>query len=146
MSLLNTIQTDLKTALKQKDQAQLDALRFIVSQVKNAQIEKQSELNDNEVIKIIQKEVKKRQEAINIMKKANRIELVKSEKQKLSFLQKYLPQPLTEKELEEIIKAVVENNPEQKNNFGFLMKTVMGQTAGRADGALIAQMLKKFIS
>lgn len=143
MSLLKQIQADFLKARIQKNKPKVEALSFVSAQIKNAQIAKQAELNDNEIIKIIQKEVKNRQEAITIIRQANRPKLLESEKEKLSFLQNYLPQPLNEEELNKIVADVIAQNPEQKNNFGFLIKQVIQQTAGRADGAQIAQILKK---
>ena len=142
MSLLTQIQTDLNAAFKLKNSNAVDALRFIISQIKYARIEKQTDLTDDEIIKVIQKEVKSREEAIALFKQGQRADLVDLEQDKLKYIKKFLPSQLNEAELTAIVQKVIDQNPNQKTNFGWLMKQVMIAVAGRTDGATVARLLK----
>lgn len=141
----NEIQTQINTALKAGNQTELKALRFVMSQIKYEEIAKQKELTDEEVISLMQKEVKKRKEAIEMFKKGNRSDIVSDEEAQITVIQKFLPQQLSQEELKKIIDETVGNMPEEKNT-GKIIGAVLGKVKGKADGLMIANLVRQKLS
>lgn len=138
----NDIQETINNALKAGNKTALSALRFIMSQIKYEEIDKQKELTDEEVVSLMQKEIKKRKEAIEMFKKGNRDDLVKDEESQIAVIQKYLPQQLSEEELNKMINEIIASLGEEKN-MGKIIGLVMGKAKGRADGSIIAKLVKQ---
>lgn len=138
----NDIQETINNALKAGNKTALSALRFIMSQIKYEEIDKQKELTDEEVVSLMQKEIKKRKEAIEMFKKGNRDDLVRDEESQIAVIQKYLPQQLSEEELNKIVGEVIASLGEEKN-MGKIIGLVMGKAKGRADGSIIAKLVKQ---
>lgn len=138
--LLEQIRKNLEEATRKQDPLVLKTLRFILSEIHYAEIDKQKELSDDEVIIVLQKEVKKRKEAIELMKKAGRQELVTEENKKLAVIQKYLPEELSEADLEKIISETLKSmtNPQ----LGAAIGAVMQKVKGKADGKKVADLVK----
>jgi len=144
--LLEKIQEDLKTALKEKKEAQVSTLRLLISEIHNRQIEKQADLNDEDVMAVIRKGVKQRQEAIEAYEKGGRQDLADKEKQEAEILSNYLPQEMSTTELEKITKEVIEEvGAFGPGDFGKVMRVVMSKVKGRIDGAKVAAAVKKLI-
>jgi len=144
--LLEKIQEDLKTALKEKKEAQVSTLRLLISEIHNRQIEKQADLNDEDVMAVIRKGVKQRQEAIEAYEKGGRQDLADKEKQEAEILSNYLPQEMSTTELEKITKEVIEEvGVFGPGDFGKVMGVVMSKVKGRIDGAKVAAAVKKLI-
>lgn len=144
--LIEQIQKDLATALKDKKEVEISTLRLLLSEIHNKKIEKQSELSDEDVVVVLRKEVKKRQEAIEAYRRGKRDDLVKKEREELEILSKYLPQEMGSEELEKIIKEVVSQlGRGGSQNFGWVMGEVMKRVKGRIDGAKVAQAVRKLI-
>lgn len=120
-------------------------LRFLLSEIQYAEIAKQSDLTDEETVALLAKELKKRKEAIEMFKKANRDDLVADEEKQLTVIQKYLPQQLTESELEKAVDEVLSSLPD-KSNMGKIIGLVMAKVKGQADGKMVAELVKKKIS
>ena len=138
--LRDKLMEELKTAMKARDKVRLDALRYVLSLVKNAEIDKKADLNDEEVMKLIQSEVKKRREAIEQMKVGGREDLVKIEEDKLKVLGEFLPEQMSEGEIERIVSEAVSTG---ESNFGGIMRLVIEQVRGRAGGKLVAEIVKR---
>ncbi|OGV90989.1 hypothetical protein A3A66_03105 [Microgenomates group bacterium RIFCSPLOWO2_01_FULL_46_13] len=138
--LRQTLQTQLTEALRAKDQVKLDTLRFIWSQIKNAEIDKHADLTDEEIVKLITKEVKNRKEAIDQFKTGNRQDLVDQETAKLKILEVYLPQQMSPQEIEPIVAKIIQSG---LTEFGAVMAKVMAQTKGQAEGSLVATIVRK---
>jgi len=144
--LFETIQKDLTEGLKGKNEAVVSTLRLLLSEIHNRQIEKQAELTDEDVVGVLRKEVKKRQEAIEAYEKGGRQELADKEKQELEILSKYLPQEMSPQELEKIVKEVInEVGVQGPGDFGKVMGVVIGRVKGRIDGAKVSEVVKKLI-
>ena len=139
--LLEQIRKDLEEATRKQDPEVLKTIRFILSEIHYAEIDKQKELTDDEVIAVLHKEVKKRNEAVELMKKANRIELVEEENRKLEVIKKYLPEELSETDLEKIIDETIKNlnNPQ----IGAAIGAIMQKVKGKADGKKVADLVKR---
>lgn len=142
MSLLTKIDADLKQALKDKDQFKLGTLRMILAGLKNEKIAKGEDLTDEDVEKVLRKEAKKRQEAIEMFKKADRKELVKKEADELKLIEAYLPKQMDKDEIEALIKKAKELG-EWSDDFGNNMKLMIKKTKGRADGGMVASLVKQ---
>lgn len=138
--LIDTIRQDLITATKAQDALSLKALRFILSEINYARIDKQRELTDEDVINVLQKEVKKRQEAITLMKKGGRLELIDEEEKKITVINKYMPAQISDDELEKIVAEITQAN--SGGQMGAVIGLVMQKVKGRADGKKVAQLVK----
>jgi len=144
--LLEQIQNDLKTALKERNELQVSTLRLLLSEAHNRQIEKQAELVDEDIVGVLRKEVKKRQESIEAYEKGGRQELADKESKELIILSKYLPQEMSPKELEKIVKEViVEVGAQGPSDFGKVMGVIMGKVKGKIDGTKVADAVKKLL-
>ncbi|MBI2309502.1 GatB/YqeY domain-containing protein [Candidatus Collierbacteria bacterium] len=140
MNIRGQIQTEVISSLKNRDQKRLDAFRFLFSQIKNKEIDAKRELTDEEAIKLLQGEAKKRKESIAAYIRGGRQDLADKEQYELSIIEEYLPKQLTDEEVKAIIAEVKATSP--GGDFGTLMKATMAKVAGRADGARIAAVLK----
>ena len=144
--LLVTIQNDLKTALKEKNELQVSTLRLLLAETHNRQIEKQAELTEEDIVAVLRKEAKKRQESVEAYEKGGRQELADKESKELLILSKYLPQEMSPQELEKIIKEVIGKVGAQgAGDFGKVMGGVMGKVKGQIDGAKVSEAVKKLL-
>ena len=141
--LSQQITEDMKTAMREKNTLALSTIRMLKSAVKNAAIEKggaDAELTDPEIVAVIRKEVKKRQDSIEQYTTAGRGELVAQEEAEMAVLNGYLPEPLSEEKIAEIIDAAIaEVGATSRKEMGQVMKLVQEKTAGRADGKTLSQ-------
>ncbi|OGJ21851.1 MAG: hypothetical protein A2804_01275 [Candidatus Pacebacteria bacterium RIFCSPHIGHO2_01_FULL_46_10] len=143
MSLRTQITDQIKTAMKARDTVTLDALRYILSIVKNVEIDAKHELNDEEVLNVIQKEVKNRREAMSQFQQGGRMDIVTEEQKKLDVLLKFLPTQLSQQDVEEKVRAIVAALPSK--DMSSAMKAVMAELKGKADGKMIADAVKAAI-
>ncbi|MGB9911016.1 MAG: GatB/YqeY domain-containing protein [Microgenomates group bacterium] len=138
------IRQDLASALKKGETLKVSTLRFLLAEIKNEVMAKQRELTDEEIVAIIRRQIKKREESITAFQQGARDDLVRKEKEEINILSKYLPQQLSSEELEKIIKqAIAEINAKNPADFGRVMGAVMGKVRGQADGSLVSEMVKK---
>jgi len=136
------ILNDLRQAMQQKQAERVAALRLLVAALKNAQIEKNDKLSEAEEIGVLNKEAKKRQEAAEIYKREEREDLAKKEEAELKVIKEYLPQQMSQAEVKEVVKQM-KTSGELGDDFGGAMKAVMAKLKGKADGKLVAQMVKE---
>tara|TARA_Y100001937_G_scaffold61180_1_gene83699 strand:- start:97271 stop:97708 length:438 start_codon:yes stop_codon:yes gene_type:complete len=143
---MERIESDLKTAMKSRDQETLSTLRLLKSDIQYEMTKSGAkELADADVESVIKKAVKKRQESIVDLDKAGRTDESELEKRAIEKLKSYLPEELSEEAIAAEIDAVIAANPEEKN-FGKLMGQVMGRLKGKnADGALVRSLLQNKI-
>ncbi len=145
MTLLPKIQDDIKLAQKAGNPERVDVLRFLLAQVHNKEIEKRGKgkdevLSDEEVIEVLQKEVKKRKESIELFRKGNRGDLVRREEEQLAFVLPYVPAMMGRPEVEKIIDKLVASGVSAGND---LMKAAMQKLKGKADGRMVAEIVKE---
>ena len=147
MSLQQRIQTELKAAMLAKDQDRLSTLRLLKSALGYVQIEKKTdELSDAEVVTVIQKEAKKRRDSIDQFRTGGRPELADKEARELAVLETFLPQPLSGEELEQLVRATIqEAGATSKKEMGAVIKAVQAKAAGRADGKAISTVVGKLL-
>lgn len=143
-SLMDRINQDLVTAQKARDEVTVSTLRLLLADVKNAQIAKGEELDDQGVVSQIQKGAKKRKESIEAYGKADRGDLVDKEKAELEVLQKYLPEQLLEQDVAKIVDEVIsQTGAVSAADMGKVMQQVMGMVSGKADGGLVLRIVKE---
>ncbi len=146
MSLEEKLNQDLKEAIKAKDEDRKRVIRLALSAIKLATVEKQEKLEDGDVLSVLQKEVKSRQETIVDAEKANRQDLVDTAKAEMAILEEYLPEGLTPEELEALIKeTIAEVGASSMADMGNVMKAVMPKVQGRADGGQVNQLVRQLL-
>jgi uncharacterized protein YqeY len=144
MSRIAQIENDLKDAMRERDNDRRDALRLILSSLRSAEKELQRPLTDQEELQVLQRERKKRVEAEEAFRAAGRQEQADAEDYELEVLEDYMPEPLSEEELEEIVDdAIAENGATSLQDLGRVMADVMPQVAGRADGSAVSQLVRE---
>ena len=146
MSLKERLETDAKTALKSKDRVRLGLIRVVRAQVKNAEIAKKHELSEEETIEVVVSVVKARRESLDYAVKGNRSDLVLEAEQELQILADYLPQQLSEEEVQDIVqRAIRETRAESPKDMGRVMGIIMPQVKGRADGKLVNNLVRQYL-
>jgi uncharacterized protein YqeY len=146
MTLKDTLSTAMRDAIKAKDETRKIPLRLVMAAIKEAEIEKQEELTDEDVLRLVQKEVKSRQESIADAEKAGREDLVVTAEAEMAVLQAFLPQPLSPEELEELVKeTIAEEGATSMADMGKVMKAAMAKAQGRADGSQISQLVRQLL-
>ncbi|WP_296971256.1 GatB/YqeY domain-containing protein [Tepidanaerobacter sp. EBM-38] len=146
MSIKDMLNSDMKAALKAGEKDRLSVIRMAKSAILYAEKEKLHELDDEEVIEVLFKEVKKRKNDINEYERLGKAEVVESLEREVTILSSYLPQQLTDEEVEEIVRqAIIEVGANSIKDMGKVMGTVMSKVKGRADGGLISNMVKKLL-
>lgn len=146
MSLVDRIENDLLTAVKEQDSLARDTLRGLKSTIKNYQIEKGStDTSDSEVEQLIAKEVKRRRESIVAYEGLGKTELADSEKEELKLLEKYLPEQLGEEEIEAIVKEVISELGEEATTAK-AMAALSARLRGRADMGLVSKVVNQALS
>ena len=144
MTLITRIDDELKEAMRARDAERRDALRLILSSLKSAEKELQRPLSDDEELQVLQRERKRRIEAAEAFRSGGRDEQAEAEEQELAVLQEFMPEPLSEEDLEEIVDdAIAENGATSMRDFGRVMADVMPQVSGRADGSVVSQLVKE---
>ena len=148
--LQEQLKGDLKGAMKSKDELTLSVLRLLLSAVSNKEIsmrkEGKAELKDGEVMAVIKSEVKKRKDAIEDYIKGGRQELADKEVEEIKILEKYLPEQMSDEELEKIVRDVIAEMGEVgMSDFGKAMGAIMGKTRGQADGSKVSELVKKVL-
>jgi uncharacterized protein YqeY len=146
MSIKEQIMNDMKHYMKEKNEIALNAIRLLRADIKNAEIDKQKELTDEEVMQIVSSSIKKRKESIEMYKKGARQDLVDKEMAEIKVIEKYLPEQLNDDDIRQIILETI-NEEEEKNkrNFGIIMKKVIGKIKNRAEGSKINKLVKEII-
>ena len=141
--LIDKIESDIKESMKSKDQTRLETLRMLKAAIGNFLIEKKKDrADDGEVLVLIQKQVKLRQDSIESFQKGGRKDLVDKETKEKGILEAYLPKQLSDAELQALVNKVVqETGATTKADMGKTMKEVLAQSKGRADGKRVSQIL-----
>ena len=144
MSLIAEIESQLKDAMRERDDARRDALRLILSSLRGAEKELQRPLSEDEELQVLQRERKKRIEAAEAFRNGDREEQADKEEAELEVLEEFMPEPLSEEEIEEIVDdAIAEVGATSMRDIGRVMADVMPQIAGRADGSSVSQLVRE---
>ena len=143
MTLLEKINGDMINYMKSKDNFSLGVIRMVKGALQLEKINKKRDLTDEEVISVIAKQIKMRNDSINEFKKANRMDVVEQNEKEIAILNEYMPVQLTDDEINEIIDLAFEKiNPTSNKDFGLIMKEVSPKVKGRADMGMISAKIK----
>ena len=141
------IQEDVKAAMKAKDKARLGVLRLITAAIKQKEVDDRTELNDDQVIAVLEKMVKQRKDSIAQYEKAGRTELAEQEAFEIGIIQEYLPEPLSEAEIDALItEAIDATGAAGMKDMGKVMGWLKPRLAGRADMGPVSQTIKQRLS
>ena len=144
MTLIGRIEDELKQAMRAGDTERRNALRLILNALRSAEKELQRQLQESEELQVLQRERKRRLEAAEAFRAAGREEQAESEERELAVLEEFMPAPLSEEELEEIVDDVIaEVGATSLRQLGRVMADVMPQVAGRADGSMVSQLVRE---
>jgi hypothetical protein len=144
MGLISRLEDDVKRAMLARDTQRRDALRLILASLKSAEKELQRPLSDDEELQVLQRERKRRAEAAEAFRSGGREEQAAQEEAELAVLQEFMPEPLSEDELEQIVDdAIAENGATSLGDMRRVMADVMPQVAGRADGSAVSQLVRE---
>jgi uncharacterized protein YqeY len=144
MSLIGRLEGELERAMKEREAERRDALRLILASLRSAEKDLQRPLQDEEELQVLQRERKKRIEAAEAFRAAGREEQANAEEAELDVLEEFMPEPLSEEELEEIVDdAIAETGATNLRDLGRVMADVMPQIAGRADGSAVSQLVRE---
>jgi len=147
MAIIKDIDADFLMAMKQKNEPTLGVLRMLRSAFMYKAIEMgKKELEEPEAIAVIKNEVKKRQDSIEMYQQGNRLDLAEKEQAEIPILEKYLPAQMTAEAVKEkALEVVAGLNEDEKGNFGLVMKKVMAELQGGADGKIVSQVVKELL-
>ena len=147
MSLLKEkLQNDLKEAMKNKDNAKRDTIRFLMSALKQIEVDERKELSDADIIKIIQKSLKQREDSMMAFKDAHREDLYEKELAEATILKVYLPDQLSDEALKKIIQKHIDAlGAESLKDLGKLMPLILSECVGVADGKRINTIAKEIL-
>jgi len=144
MSLIARLEDELKQAMVARDGERRDTLRLILTSLRSAEKELQRPLHDDEELQVLQRERKRRTEASEAFRAGGREEQADAEERELAVLEEFMPEPLSEEQLEEIVDdAIAEVGATSMRDIGRVMADVMPQVAGRADGSAVSQLVRE---
>lgn len=143
MTLLDTINNDVKNYMKEKDSFSLGVVRMVKGAIQLESINKKKELTDEEIISVISKQIKMRKDSIVEFEKGNRQDLVEQNKKEIEILNKYMPEQLSMEEINKIIdEAFLLIKPTSSKEQGLIMKEITPKLKGRADMSLVSGIIK----
>jgi len=147
MSLQKKLRSDLKDAMRQKDETRKRTIRLAMAAITNAEVAQKRELDDPGVLAVLAKEAKQRHESIEEYNKGGRDDLVQQQKAELAILQTYLPQLLSRQEIVARAQATIEKlGASGMGQMGLVMKSLMQELRGQADGKLVNQVVRELLS
>ncbi|NSW51751.1 MAG: GatB/YqeY domain-containing protein [Anaerolineae bacterium] len=146
MNLRDELTNALKESMKSGNTVRKQTVRMILSNIKNAEIDSGKILDDGEIINILFKEVKIRQDAIDEAHKGNRFDIVASNQAELSVVESFLPKPFSEEELRQLVQTVIDNvGAESKRQMGIVMKELIPRLQGRASSAEASKIVQDLL-
>lgn len=141
--LLDRIKDDMKQAMRAKDKQRLSTIRLILAAVKQQEVDRRVTLEEAEILAILDKMVKQRRDSIDQYQKADRPELAEKEQVEIEVIQTYLPQPLSEQEINALIEqAIADSGAESMRDMGKVMGLLKPQLQGRADMGKVSGLIK----
>jgi uncharacterized protein YqeY len=144
VTLITELEQEVQEAMRAGDAERRDALRLILASLRSAEKDLLRPLSEDEELQVLQRERKKRIEAAEAFRAGGREEQAEKEEAELAVLEEFMPEPLTEEELERIVDdAIAENGATSLREMGRVMADVMPQVAGRADGSAVSQLVRE---
>lgn len=147
MSIQERLRADLKDAMRARDDVRKTTIRMALSALKNAQVAKNADLTDDEELGVVSKEARQLKDAIVEYQRGNRQDLVDAATAQIEILQEYLPQPLGDDEVRVLVQAAIaETGASSPKQMGLVMRVLMPQVRGRADGQMVSQMVRTILA
>lgn len=147
MTLKEQILNDIKEAMKQKDDFKRDTLRTLNAAFKQVEVDERIELDDERILKIITSEIKKRKDAIELYSKGGREDLAQKEQEEITLFESYLPQQLSDEELQTALKELIANlGVSSLKDQGLVMKEAKAKFGARVDGKRLNVTLREFLN
>ena len=147
MSLKEKLMEDFKSSMKNKDTMRKNTITMVRASIKQTEVDERKELTDEEILDIISKQVKEKRNAIEEFRKGSRDDLINQTENEIEILLKYLPEQLSEEELEEIDRETIrEINAISMKDIGKIMKSVMPKVKGRTDGNIVNKIVKRILN
>lgn len=149
MSIKEQLMADMKAAMKAKEEGKLalNTIRMARAHIRQAEIDNgHADFNDDQVLAVLRKEVKQRKETLSEIESSGREDLVEQTKAEIDVLEKYLPAEMTPEAVEAAVKEIVDAMDPGQKNMGSVMKAVMAELKGQADGKLINQIVRKLLA
>ena len=143
MNLREQLQQDLRNAMRARDKRRKSALRVLIGNIQTIEGEKGT-LDDDEVLRVLEKEVKKREEALEMAREAGRDDIVATDAAELEALKSYLPEPFSEEELVAMVESVIaEVDASSMADMGMVMQTIMPRVRGKANGSEVSRLVRE---
>lgn len=147
MSIQDRLMSDLKTALRDQDELNKRTIRLALAALKNARVDKNADLTEEEEITVLSKEVKQRRDSISEYEKGGRDDLVREEMAEMEILQRYLPRMLERDEVVELARQVIaETGASSPQAMGQVMRELMPRVQGRADGRMVSEVVRQLLA
>ncbi|WP_248926665.1 GatB/YqeY domain-containing protein [Paenibacillus hamazuiensis] len=147
MSLSERLNEDMKQAMKSQDKFKLSVIRMVRAAIKNIEIDQRKTLDDNEVLDVLNREIKQRRDSLQEFEKAGRADLAENLQAELAILSEYMPQQLTDEEVKAIVEQTIQEvGASSKADMGKVMGALMPKVKGRADGKLVNQLVQQSLS
>lgn len=147
MALKERIEEDFKRAMKEGEKGRLGTLRMLKSAIQNREIELGHDLDDEEVRRVLSQEAKSRRESIEQFEEGGRPERAQKEREELELIEEYLPEPLSDDELDRMVEGVIEEvEADDPSDLGTVMQQIMPQVRGRADGERVNERVREKLS
>ncbi|WP_427339534.1 GatB/YqeY domain-containing protein [Caloranaerobacter sp. DY30410] len=146
MSFKERLMADLKASMKNKDKVRKDVITMVRAAIKQREVDERVELSDEDIIELIAKQVKQKKDALKDFEKGGRQDLVELTQKEIDILMEYLPKQLSEDEIDEIVKAAIEEiGASTMKDMGKVMSYVMLKVKGRADGSLVNKIVRQYL-
>jgi uncharacterized protein YqeY len=143
VSIEQRLRADLKTAMRARDDVGKTTIRMALAALKNAHVAKNADLTPDEELGVVSKEARQLEDAVVEYRRGNREDLVVAASAQIAILKQYLPQPLSEDEIRELVRAAIaETGAASPKQMGLVMRVLMPQVRGRADGKVVSQMVR----
>lgn len=147
MSLLTTLNEDMKQAMRAKDKESLQVIRMLKASIQNEQIKKGQDLNEEEELTVLSREMKQRRDSLTEFEKADRTDLADKVKKEIVIVENYLPAQLNEEEIRAIVQeAITKTGASSPKEFGKVMGAVMPKVKGKADGNQVNAVVKELLN
>ena len=147
MSLLTTLNEDMKQAMRAKDKETLQVIRMLKASIQNEQIKKGQDLNEEEELTVLSREMKQRRDSLTEFEKADRTDLADKVKKEIVIVENYLPAQLSEEEIRAIVQeAITKTGATSPKEFGKVMGAVMPKVKGKADGNQVNAVVKELLN
>lgn len=147
MSLKERLMEDLKSSMKNKDKLRKDTITMVRAEIKQREVDERRDVEDEDVIEIVSRQLKQKKDSLEGFRKGERQDLVDLTEKEIDILMEYLPRQLTESEIDEIVKNVVDEiGANTMRDMGKVMSNVMPKVKGRADGNVVNKIVKQYLN